>query len=165
MAFLVPPTRTTITGSSGKRNAANSLPPFAIQTRQTQMQMDRAQPGAQRELAHLLVHGLALGLHVGVGIEVVGLEDLELVGELHPAVAAARAGSATASPHRGPAHREHPGMAGRPRPRRLGRRHIRDPEALLPRGNAGFGLAERARGRLSRDRRRPGCRRRWGAVG
>jgi hypothetical protein len=70
---------------------------------------------------HLLVHGLALGLHVGVGIEVVGFEDLELVGELHPAVA-----TAAPAPHRGgAAHREHPRVARGPRPRRLGRRHPR----------------------------------------
>jgi len=69
--------------------------------------------GRQGGRAHLLVHGLALGLHVGVGIEVVGLEDLELVGELHPAIAAA----AAPAPHRGgAAHGEHPRVARGPRP-------------------------------------------------
>jgi hypothetical protein len=47
--------------------------------------------------AHLLVHGLALGLHIGIGIEVVDLEDLELVSELHPTVA-----TAASPPSRGP---------------------------------------------------------------
>lgn len=64
---------------------------------------------------YLLVHGVALGLHVRVGVEVVGLEDLHLVGERHPAVAASGRG----------VHRQHAGVPGWARPRRLGGRHRR----------------------------------------
>jgi hypothetical protein len=61
--------------------------------------------------AHLLVHSLALGLHIDV--------EIEVVGELHPAIASAA--SPTPDPHRGGAtHQEHSRVACGPRPRRLG---------------------------------------------
>jgi hypothetical protein len=75
---------------------------------------------------HLLRHSPALGLHIRVRVEVVGLEYLELI-RVRPAVNAHSDGRRV--------HREHAGVAGGPRPRRLGGRH-RPSGTLPPRAQA-----------------------------
>lgn len=68
----------------------------------------------QESKPNLFVHGLAFGLDVGIGIEIVGLEDLELVGELDPTLL--RVGLLQP-------RRDHSRRLRRPRSRRFGRSH------------------------------------------
>lgn len=42
----------------------------------------------EKKSTDLLIHCLAFGLHVSIRIEIIGLEDLQLIRELHPALLA-----------------------------------------------------------------------------